>query len=303
MDDLVVQALSALTPLTVRRRELWRGGRAVRWVEVGSAGLAVICDASLGEPGSLAWAGLMSIVPPAGRVVAYDRAGIGASDPVERPTLASQVDDLIAVIRETASQPSILVGHSLGGVLVQLAALRCPELVAGLVLVDPAEEQYLATLPPDELRQGIALGESVISQQADGTLPGTVRDTFTGHAQHLSGDPQVQALILDAYVSCYAAPSQARVVRDEHEMIFNSLSTIRRLRAECTLPDVPVVVLSATTGRPEEQRRVWTSHHAALAASVPRGRHVVLAETSHAINQERAPAVADAIKSVIDARG
>jgi hypothetical protein len=85
-------------------------------------------------------------------------------------------------------------------------------------------------------------------------------------------------------------------------MVFESLSTIRHLRTEGTLPDVPVVVLSATTGRPEEQRQVWTSYHAALAASVSRGRHVVLAKTSHAINQERAPAVADAIKSVIDTR-
>lgn len=245
----------------------------------------------------------MPIVPPLARVVAYDRAGIGASDPVSPLTLASQVDDLIAVIRETGNPPCILVGHSLGGVLVQLAALRCPELVAGMVLVDPAEERYLAALPPGELQQGITLGESVISQHLDGTLPGTIRDAFAGHAQHLTDDPQVQALILDAYVSCYAAPSQARMIRDEHEVAIDSLPTIRRLRAEGTLPDVPVVVLSASTGSPEEQRRAWTSYHAALAASIPLGRHIVLADTSHAINQERATSIAEAIKSVIENTG
>jgi pimeloyl-ACP methyl ester carboxylesterase len=89
------------------------------------------------------------------------------------------------------------------------------------------------------------------------------------------------------------------MVRDEHQLIFGSLPAIRRLRAEGTLPDVPVVVLSATTGGPREQREVWTSYHAALAASVPRGRHIVLADTSHAINQERPGEIAEAIKEVI----
>jgi len=246
----------------------------------------------------------MPVVPAFARVVAYDRAGIGASDSVAPLTLSSQVDDLIAVITEAGNPPSILVGHSLGGVLTQLAALTHPELVAGLVLVDPADERYLAALPPDEQQQGIDLGESVISQHAAGTLPSTVRSTFAHHAQQLTDDPQLQDLILDAYVSCYATPSQARMIRDEHELVFTSLTQIRRLRAVGTLPDVPVVVLSATTGRPEEERRVWTSYHEALAASIPRGKHVVLADTSHAINQERAPEIAGAIKSVInDIRG
>jgi pimeloyl-ACP methyl ester carboxylesterase len=190
----------------------------------------------------------MPIVPPLARVVAYDRAGIGASDPVTPLTLASMVDDLIAVISAAGNPPCILVGHSLGGVLAQLAALRRPELVAGMVLVDPAEEQYLAALPAEELQEGITLGESVISQHADGTLPGTVRGAFAGHAQHLTDDPHLRDLILDAYVSCYATPSQARMIRDEHQLAVTSLRQIRRLRAEGTLPDVPVVVLSATTG-------------------------------------------------------
>jgi pimeloyl-ACP methyl ester carboxylesterase len=39
--------------------------------------------------------------------------------------------------------PYVLVGHSSGGLLVCLYAARCPQEVAGLVLVDSAhEEQY-----------------------------------------------------------------------------------------------------------------------------------------------------------------
>src|SRR5215470_5271328 len=114
MADPVLRALATLTRFTVRRGETWRDGRALRWVEAGSGDLTVICDASLGEPGSLAWAGLLPVVPAFARVVAYDRAGIGASDPVASLTLSSHVDDLITVISATGNPPSILVGHSLG---------------------------------------------------------------------------------------------------------------------------------------------------------------------------------------------
>jgi len=299
MDDLVVQAVSALTGATVRRGAVRRDGRTVRWVEAGSGRPTVICDAALGEPGSLAWAGVMPIVARWTRVLAYDRAGIGASDPATPLSLAAQIGDLAAVIREAGNAPCILVGHSLGGLLVQLAALSYPDLVSGMVLVDPAEDQFLAALPPDEAQQGITFGATVLSQYADGTLPELVRDTFGPFARQVTDDPQVQTLILDAYVSCYAKQSQARMVRDEHQLIFGSLPAIRRLRAESTLPDVPLAVLSATTGSPREQREIWTSYHAILAASVPRGRHIVLADTSHAINQERPAEIAAAVTEMI----
>ena len=52
----------------------------------------------------------------------------------------------------------------------------------------------------------------MLSKYADGTLAGFVRDTFRPFARRLTGDPQVQALILDAYVSRYAKQSQARMV-------------------------------------------------------------------------------------------
>jgi pimeloyl-ACP methyl ester carboxylesterase len=41
----------------------------------------------------------------------------------------------------------VLAGHSLGGILVQLLAFRRPDLVAGLVLVDPGHEGMESLLP------------------------------------------------------------------------------------------------------------------------------------------------------------
>ncbi len=241
----------------------------------------------------------MPLVAPLARVIAYDRAGIGASDPVSPLTLAVQVDDLAAVAGQSGGR-CVLAGHSWGALLAQLVAFRHPELVAGLVLVDPADEKFLAALPPEEYRQEITSAAAVLDQYASGTLPDTVRDTFRSFAQQLTADQQVQALILDAYVSCYARQSQARMVGEEKRLVFESLPLVQQSRAAGTLPDVPVVIFSATTGRSKEQRELWTGFHADLAASVPRGKHVVLADTSHATNQERAPEIAEAINRIIE---
>lgn len=284
----------------VQRGELLRGNRMLRWVEAGSGSPAVVFDASLGEPGSLAWAGVMPAVAARTRVVAYDRAGIGASDPVSPLTLDAQVGDLTALIRETGDRPCVVVGHSWGALLGQLVALRHPELIAGLVLVDPAEEEYLSALPPEDLHAGIAFGETILQQHADGELAGTLRDIFGPFARRLTADQRLQDLILDAHAWCYATQSQARMVRDEHQLVVESLPDIRQARAGRTLPDIPVVIFSATTGRPEQERQTWTGLHAQLAASIPGGEHIVLADTSHAVNQERPAEIADAISRILD---
>jgi pimeloyl-ACP methyl ester carboxylesterase len=243
---------------------------------------------------------VLPLVAPRARVLAYDRAGLGTSDPASPLTMQAQVDDLVAVIREAGGR-CVVAGHSWGGMLGQLAALRHPELIAGLVLVDPADEEFLAGLPEQARQEEVASGDEIVGLYADGTLPDTVRDVFGFFAQQLTSDPQLQALILDAYVSCYAKRSQARAVADERHLIFGSLPAIRQARAAAALPAVPVVIFSATTGRAQDERQEWTSRHARLAASMPSGEHVVLADTGHAVNQERPAEVAQAINQVIDA--
>jgi pimeloyl-ACP methyl ester carboxylesterase len=299
MDDLVVQALGKLIHGGVRRGQLSRADRTLRWVEAGSGDPTVVLDAAAGEPGSLAWAGVMPIVAARTRVVAYDRAGIGASDPVWPLDVSTQVSDLTAVIRETGNGPSIVVGHSWGGLLAQLVALEHPELIAGLVLVDPADEEFLAS-PHEGFKQGLALGEAVLKQYASGELANTVLEVFRPFARQLTDDEQVQALILDAYLSCYAAHSQARMVLGEHQLIGGSLALIRQRREGRTLPDAPVVIFSATTDTPRDEREAWTGFHARLAASAPNGEHIVLADTSHAVNQERPAEIAAAINRLIE---
>ncbi len=95
------------------------------------------------------WRPVMSLLAGHVHVIAYDRAGLGGSAPSADPViLARQVRDLESVIISAAGGPCVLAGHSWGCILVQLLAWQRPDLVAGLVLVDPAHEQMTDALPP-----------------------------------------------------------------------------------------------------------------------------------------------------------
>jgi pimeloyl-ACP methyl ester carboxylesterase len=74
------------------------------------------------------------------RSCAYDRAGLGRSDPGPNPrdglAVAADFEAMLAASREPG--PYIYVGHSMAGLYARLFAGRNPDQVAGLVLVDAA---------------------------------------------------------------------------------------------------------------------------------------------------------------------
>jgi pimeloyl-ACP methyl ester carboxylesterase len=271
----------------------------LRWIETGSGEPVVVAGAGAGEPGSLAWAGVLRELAGTARVVAYDRAGLGASDPVAELSLDQELDDLTAVVAAVGERPCVLVGHSWGGLLALLAALLHPHSVCGLVLVDPADERFWLSAPPEAHREQQDIGDALIQQHASGTLAATIRDMCRPFAETVTADPAGQQLLVDAYASCYALASQASMLADESRMALASIPQISAIRATHPPPDVPMIVFSATTGQPAAQRRAWTHTHAGLAASAPCGTHIILSDTGHAIHQERPQEVAAAIARAI----
>jgi pimeloyl-ACP methyl ester carboxylesterase len=74
-------------------------------------------------------------------MIRFDYGGCGASEgDFEAQTLAGWRDDALAVIDTLAEGPVVLVGSSMGGWLMLLAALARPERVAGLVGVAAAPD-------------------------------------------------------------------------------------------------------------------------------------------------------------------
>jgi pimeloyl-ACP methyl ester carboxylesterase len=156
-----------LTPKPPLRGEL---------VDIGGRRLRIVCEGPRSdrplvvmESGIFGfasdWGEVQKVLAARGiRSCAYDRAGLGFSDPGPFPrdaiAVASDLEKLLKARNETG--PLILVGHSMAGLHARLFALRNPGRVKGLVLVDAADPA--ATLSSDGRKR-----LEVFSRVADAT--------------------------------------------------------------------------------------------------------------------------------------
>ena len=98
---------------------------------------------------------------PRARVVRPDVRGFGRSDqPSDGCTVSDLVDDVLAVLDEAADGPVVLAGWSMGATIAVHVAVRHPDRVARLVLLDPtpqlvAGDGWDDAIPP-ESAQGLA---------------------------------------------------------------------------------------------------------------------------------------------------
>lgn len=114
------------------------GGPRLHLLESGHGHPAVILEAGIAAS-CLNWTSLQAELAKCTRVYSYDRAGLGWSDPAGSPrTISRALEDLHALLTAAqVSAPFIMMGHSYGGLLVRCYAIKYPDRVAGLVLLDP----------------------------------------------------------------------------------------------------------------------------------------------------------------------
>ena len=106
----------------------------------------------------------------------FDYAGCGASDGAFEPqTLATWRGDVLAMIDEVIAGPVLLVGSSMGGWLMLLAALARPDRVAGLVGIAAApdftfwgfsQDQKMEILREGRIEEPSPYGDPVVTTRA-----------------------------------------------------------------------------------------------------------------------------------------
>jgi pimeloyl-ACP methyl ester carboxylesterase len=136
-------------PFTPSGRYVDIGGRKLRLVCAGPAASAARPTVWM-EPGAFGlaadWAAIQEKLTAKGiRSCAYDRAGMGWSDPGPKPrdaaTITDDLEKLIAASGEPG--PFILMGHSMAGLYTRLFAGRDPDKVAGLVLIEATTPEQI----------------------------------------------------------------------------------------------------------------------------------------------------------------
>lgn len=120
------------------------GGQTLRMLLAGSGDPTVVFEAGAGS--SLeTWTRVQPEVSKFAGTISYDRAGNGLSKrgatPRDGRRIATELHT--ALHNAHASPPYVLVGHSLGGPYIRVFAGMFPDEVAGMVLVDPTQEELI----------------------------------------------------------------------------------------------------------------------------------------------------------------
>jgi pimeloyl-ACP methyl ester carboxylesterase len=228
-------------------------------------GPTVILEAGFGNA-SAVWNRVQPEVAKFARVCSYDRAGLGASDPVAaQRTVVSAAEDLHALLAAAKiAGPYVLVGHSLGGILARLYASYYPAEVAGMVLVDSAHEdepdRAVALIPADALKEMLRqAGPADLTPQSreriDSCSIRTIMDALNWH-----GDIPLVVL------------TQGRPYGPD-------------------MVAVPAIAPQAYRLHLEMQRD--------LVSRSPRGRQVIAEKSGHGIHQDQPELVVNAVREVV----
>jgi pimeloyl-ACP methyl ester carboxylesterase len=141
-------------------------GRRMAYVRLGEGTPPIVFLSGAGMDID-SWFKVLPGVAGFGTVIAVDRLGAGKSD---RPTVPQTGGIIVAALRSLLAQagvppPYSLVGHSLGGLHVELFARLHPEEVAGVVLVEAASPEEAMDPPrPGFTARAIGTAASAIDR-------------------------------------------------------------------------------------------------------------------------------------------
>lgn len=279
-------------------------------IHIGDRRLHIVC-AGAGEPGVLlisgmggsfaAWGPFQERIARFARVCAYDRAGLGWSDPADTPrTAGAAARDLEALLASAApfDEPPVIVGHSIGGLYAHRFARVRPDRVGGLVLIDPTTEE---------------LYDSAANWRSDAVLRflwpalgrlGVMRLRFRHDHADLEPDS------LDELTGVASGYPATRALAREYSGLDGSFAKADRAH-ERSLDeppmdfDGPVIVLSArrstapTSAGQAERARVRRASHTRLADDASDGQMIEL-EAGHYIHRERPDTVIAVIRTLIE---
>lgn len=235
----------------------------------------VILEQGLGGS-SPAWAWIQPEVAKATRVCAYDRAGLGWSDPAPKgtPRDGKRVADELHTLLQKANilGPYVMVGHSFGGLYTLYFAHRYSMDVVGVVLLDSSHpDQWTSTPAGKELYQSNArtyLYTSILARL------GLLR--LRVNSQPSLGLPELQNKELVAFNS---ATQDWDAQAAEFAATIDLDNEVREVRS---LGNMPLFVLTATDhGGPAEMEQTWQVLQNELTGLSTNSVHKVLNGARH----------------------
>jgi pimeloyl-ACP methyl ester carboxylesterase len=273
------------------------GGYRLHLHEMGKGGPVVVLDAGIGGS-SLQWSRVQPEIAQFSRVVSYDRAGLGWSDPGPEPRTSARIaGELHALLTKAGvKKPYVLVGHSFGGWNARLFASIYPKEVAGMVLVDSPEENTLPPQTPEQTR-----AESAALRREGRLYAFLARLGLVRLYVNRIKPPGLLASTQRLPPAAQPADLATRFLPDRIVAVYAERAALResaaQVRAVGKLGHIPLIVVSSVRGMmPSDPRRQGQNRLARLSANA---EHVLTARSGHNIHLEEPALVVEAVKKVV----
>jgi pimeloyl-ACP methyl ester carboxylesterase len=272
------------------------GSRRMHILAMGSGSPAIVIVPALGA-NVLEWVRVLRATSAETTVCAYDRAGLGWSDPQHGTmTVDGMADDLRALLKAAdIAPPYIIAGHSMGGIVARRFQSRYPGHVAGMLLIDSSHEDQARRLGDDDAWYGfkraarrqlrilgvrrIAARIGLVGGLDAAGLAWETAPEYTGSAKAVS-----------------LSTNQRRAVVQEMLLLARPQGQPQNLGA------LPLTVLSAGSA----SRRKWATWAAwcclqdELAALSSRGAHMYAVNADHNVHLDDPEVVVQAIQDLVD---
>lgn len=294
-------------------RLVGKPGARLHVYEDGLKGPTIVLESGIAAS-SLNWRSLQRDLAKTARVISYDRAGFGWSDPPHSSrsiaNVTGELEDLLAALEMTSQ--IVFVAHSFGSLIVREFARRHHHQVAGIVLLDPIDCARWRDLSPEETRR-LALGVRFAKRGALLARLGVVRSALLlvifgaralpkGIARATSG--------AGATVVSRIAEEVGKMPRETWPAVrahwsrpesFDTMAAYLAQLTRCaneipyqTLGEIPLIVVTAE--RASASERV---EHLRLTALSTEGEHVIAEGSGHWVQLDRPDVVAEAVARVL----
>jgi len=281
------------------------GGYKLHMIDQGQGGPIVVIDSGVGC-NSFDWSLIQPEIAKFTRVITYDRAGYAWSDASPLPrTSENIVDELHAMLQNAGIQgPYVLVGHSFGGMNVQLFAKKYPNEVAGIVLVDAVHENVMKIIPQ-------------IFVNFKGYIHKKLLYAYVGIFRMMADIKLLYKPLSDKNkMMNYVYKNSATYYRT----LFNQLDCIQKSCDQVeavggSLGGIPLIVISAgkevipvqgpcgdyyTQQEADGINKHWQDLQVDLVTKSTRGKQVVARQSGHNIPAEQPDIIVESVREIID---
>ena len=277
------------------------GGHKLHYYKKGDNGPTVVFESAFDPNGHLQWFVLQQDISKFATTISYDRAGLLWSERGNNPkTSKAMAEELHALLEKAGvSKPYILVGHSLGGLILRSFISKYPQDVRGVILIDsscPNMEDYLSDELYTMVNQGMPSGFLKFANSV-GLVRLMFKDMFPDKEEYNYLNTLMPALL---HKSAYG-------ILEEQDQIITLAKEANKITS---FGDIPLYVLSASDRdnydnliSDEKMRTELVDALAKMQNDLLKlstnSEQILVSNSSHYINEDQPEVIIEAIKKMI----